>query len=441
MADTSRFDFCPLCGALARDGVCQSCGHVNQEIVREIEEARKAAVQQANGQPLNGQQAVPAYMQQANGQPLNGQQAVPAYMQQVNGQPVNGQQAVPAYAPPVYGQSSYPQQPCQMGYAPAVPAAQPQKKGKAAVAAVILFGVVLIAVVVLILAGIRLVQINEEEHESSFRTDYEKEEKLPEEDEHFSFPDETEADSGIEAPVADANYSFYKEDVTEQNWSEQGQDTENPYYSGPYNSLKRDLSYQIGFTETMYYSAAGNVVINIEYPQITSGNLPNQESINEALIYEYDYFTSLFNTKYKQYVTDEEDLFLFSSDAYVTYMDEKLLSVVFHEEVVIQLGYDSYSGINFYCLNFDLETGTLMENTEILRLNEAFAVDFRAREVEENGEEALTSYTDQEILEMLKDGDYLVLFYTPMGLEVGLNMDQRIVYVTYSDYESFLNTF
>lgn len=414
MADSSRFDFCPLCGALARDGVCQSCGHVNQEIVKEMEAAGKAAAQP-------GVQVQP------------GVQQVPSSVQQVQ----------PAYVQPVYGQPFYPQQPPQPGYIPAVPAAQPQKKGNAAVVVLILCAVVLIAVVGLILAGVRLAQKNAEEimQMNDFRTDYEREEKIPEED--FAFPDETAAEPDSKDPETgfDADYSFYQEDVTEQNWNEQGQDPENSYYSGPYNALRNDLSYQIGFTETMYYSADGNVMINIEYPQITTGNLPNQESINEALIFEYDYFTSLFNSEYKQYVTEEEDMFLLSSDAYVTYMDEKILSVVFHEEVVIRLGYNKYSGINFYCLNFDLETGTLLENTEILRLNEAFAVDFREREAEENGEEALTSYTDQEILQMLKDGDYLVLFYTPMGLEVGLNMDQRIVYVTYSDYESFLNAF
>ena len=42
---------------------------------------------------------------------------------------------------------------------------------------------------------------------------------------------------------------------------------------------------------------------------------------------------------------------------------------------------------------------------------------------------------------MLKDPAYLVVFYTPMGMEVGLNLGNRVVYVTYEDYEQFLNTF
>ena len=42
---------------------------------------------------------------------------------------------------------------------------------------------------------------------------------------------------------------------------------------------------------------------------------------------------------------------------------------------------------------------------------------------------------------MLKDEDTLVLFYTPMGLEVGLNLDGEIVYVTYEDYMDYRNIF
>ena len=82
-----------------------------------------------------------------------------------------------------------------------------------------------------------------------------------------------------------------------------------------------------------------------------------------------------------------------------------------------------------------------MENTEILHLDEAFAIDFRQREINENGDAALTHYTDQEILEMLRDPGQLVAFYTPYGMEVGLNLEDIIVYVMYDDYVHFLNSY
>ena len=540
MADSSRFDFCPKCGALSRDGVCQSCGYVNQDIIKEMEAARaQATVQQPYAHPVNtapmqsptGQAPVtqgqpmaqqpyaqapnvqppvvqqptpPAYMQQPYARPVNTPPAYmqqpyarpvntpPAYMQQPYARPVNTapMQAQP-YARPVnaaamqgpagqapvtqgqpmaqqpYAQAPNAQQPNMQapmyqsgygavppgqypGYAPAVPPAQPpKKKGGTAVAICILAGIVLVALVALILVGVSLLEKAKKEQDSrdAFRSDYERTEKMLEDD--FAAPEETkdpgetgtvgETQPDSTAPAGD--FSFYELDVTEQNRNESGQDPDIPYYSGPYNSLRDDLSYEITFIEAIYYATNLNASVDVEYPQIVSDDMENMDYINEALRYEFEYYRDYFSTEYKEYMTSEEDVFAYEVDSFVTYMDEKILSVVFYEKIALKLGYETYQGINFYCLNFNLETGTLLENTEVLRLDEDFAVDFRGREVEENGEEALTAYSDQEILRMLKDGTRLVLFYTPMGLEVGLNLDERIVYVTYDDYKNYLNDF
>ena len=606
MADSSRFDFCPKCGALSRDGVCQSCGYVNQDIIKEMEAARAQATvqqtpvqspagqvqtenqpavqmqtnaQQANvqasesqGQPEAAQPSVaqtqsdaqapnvqqpippaymqqpyarpvntapmqaqpmaqqpyaqapnvqqptpPAYMQQPYARPVNTapmqaqpmaqqpyaqapnakQPTPPAYMQQPYARPVNAapMQAQP-YARPVnvapmqgstgqtpvtqgqpmaqqpYAQAPNAQQPYAQapnvqppmyqsgygavppgqypGYAPAVPPAQPpKKKGGAAVAICILVGIVLVALVALILVGVSLLEKakKEQDRQDAFRSDYEREEKILEDD--FVAPEETK-DPGETGTIGETqpdstepagDFSFYELDVTEQNRNESGQDPDIPYYSGPYNSLRDDLSYEITFTEAIYYATNLNASVDVEYPQIVSDDMENMDYINEALRYEFEYYRDYFSTEYKEYMTSEEDVFACEVDSFVTYMDEKILSVVFYEKIALKLGYETYQGINFYCLNFNLEMGTLLENTEVLRLDEDFAVDFRRREVEENGEEALTAYSDQEILRMLKDGTRLVLFYTPMGLEVGLNLDERIVYVTYDDYKNYLNNF
>ena len=168
--------------------------------------------------------------------------------------------------------------------------------------------------------------------------------------------------------------------------------------------------------------------------------MPNKEYINRALHDDYDYFHNVFTEEFRPLMSDDS-VFYVEVDSHVTYMDEKILSVVFVENVYLNLENDPFTMINYYCMNFDLETGTYLDDTELLRFDEEFAVDFRRREAEENGEEALTGYSDQEILNMLKDASYLVVFYTPMGMEVGLNLGQRVVYVTYEDYERFLNTF
>ena len=97
--------------------------------------------------------------------------------------------------------------------------------------------------------------------------------------------------------------------------------------------------------------------------------------------------------------------------------------------------------IQYYCLNFDMTDGVVLNNTDILNLDLEFAVEFRRREILENGDEWLTDFTDQEILDLLRDLDHLVIFYTPMGMEVGLNLYEVVLYMTYSDYEKFLNLY
>lgn len=228
-------------------------------------------------------------------------------------------------------------------------------------------------------------------------------------------------------------------DTTETNRQEGGQDETLPYYSGPYNDLKDNLSYQITFLNTSCYTEEGNVYLSIEYPQIVSDRA-DEEKLNAELAYEYEYFRDF----YLENVADDlsaDGFFYFFSDAYVTYMDENVLSVVYSEKIRYLDGSDTFSDINFYCVNIDLTTGNILTNTDILALDDNFAVDFREREAEENGDEALTGYTDQEILAMLKDESTLVLFYTPMGMEVGVNLEGQIVYVTYEDYEKYLNVF
>ncbi|MGN1146916.1 MAG: hypothetical protein ACI4TB_00750, partial [Lachnospiraceae bacterium] len=331
-------------------------------------------------------------------------------------------------------------------YAP-IPPAQPsgKNKNKTTIVLCLILGIVLVLVVALILVSIGMLQktSNRGTGSGSVATDENRERK---EDMIEDFEEEYEEDSAVSEEGGSENfstsYSHYSYDVTEDNWEEEGQDESYPYYSGPYNALRDDLSYEISFTQEDYYSEqTDNVYIYVEYPQISSGEVEGREYINAALSYEYEYYLSLFKEKFKPLMKSEEDIFGCIVDSYVTYMDDKVLSVVFKENVFLCLQDDPLFVLNFYCVNFDLETGTLLENTDILHMDEAFAIDFREREREENGDGALTYYTDQEILEMLKDPGYLVMFYTPMGLEVGLNLDDVVVYVTYEDYEEYLNSF
>ena len=511
MEGNSRFDFCPKCGALARDGVCTSCGYQNPEVTGNKQqtdgEEQYAQEQQAvlNGmhpQQEAGGMAPPQMQQEASGMvPPQSQQAsagmvqpqmqqtaggmVPPQMQQTAGgmvppqmqqsvggmappqmqQPSAGmvppqmqqasagmappqmqqeatgmtrpqQQGIPGMGQPQYGQG----QPYPGSYQPymqAVPMAKPvKKKSRTTLAVFLILGFVLLALVALILAGVYAIQ--KRDGKQDIVSDGRQQGWASESEEEDGQADENEEGTSSSSP----SFSHFSSDVTQEKWDGEGQDEAYSYYTGPYNALRDDLSYELKFTRDTYSSQnSSNVFLQADYPQITTTDYPYREYINAALYYEYRYFMNFFKEDFKPRMRSDDDIFSCEIESYVTYMDEKTLSVVFKESIYLELENDPFSVFSLYCMNFDLETGNLIKNAEVLHVDDDFVTDFRQREIFENGDEALTDYSDQEIKEMLESDDTLVLFYTPMGLEVGLNLPGRIVYVTYEDYEQFLNSY
>lgn len=211
---------------------------------------------------------------------------------------------------------------------------------------------------------------------------------------------------------------------------------EGKYYTGPYDDIRTDLSYSVEM-QLLEFEPEGQegVYVGVLYPEIT-GDIKNVEYLNQVLEYEYDYFVEYYLEECDEYMEDG-DIYFCSSEGFVTYMDEDVMSVVF-KEIVMQ---NDFYAINYYCVNINIKDGLVMDNTEILDIDMDFAVDFRTREVLENGDVYLTNYTDEEILELLQNPNTLAIFYTPMGMEVGLNMVEQVIYVTYADYEKYIKDY
>lgn len=347
------------------------------------------------------------------------------------------------YAGPQSGQVQQP----YGSYTPAVP---PETTGgKTNKGTVILLcvalGFVLLAVIILILVGLYKLQDNgkgdarqdrDRDKETSEEYTEESQESNPRDDDHGVVENEGN-------PAYGYTYQYSSSDETAVNWSEEGQDDSLPYYSGPYNALRNDLSYEISFANESYYAldTGVQILISIEYPQIVSEDIPYVDRINADLRQEYEFYYETFEDSFKPLVRSTEDTYYVVIDSYVTYMDEDILSIVYKESVYLSLQNDPFQDLSFYCINIDLHTGEMMENTEILHVDEAFVATLRDRELIENESRVLGDFSDEEIIEMLMDEGYLVLFYTPMGMEVGLNLGERVIYFMYDDYQQFLNTF
>lgn len=430
MSDTGRFEFCPKCGALTRDGQCQSCGYRASSREETPEEIRGQYSGALPGQGENpGAESV---QEQTAGQMQ--EQAAGQTQEQTAWQAQNQAAWQGAYQYPYQDpgpnpyqssyQNMYPN--LYQGMYPLSPAgAAPQKKNGGMVAGVA-------AVAALLVIAVFVVSF------AAFYSLGRGDAKDPRDYSWFVGDDKVDRDKDREK---DRDAGQDREDPSEETHSpeqtvpEPGL-SEGEYYGELYSAMRDDLQYRINM-ETGYFAPREyeNVEVSIDYPQI-AGDVDNLEYLNEILEYEYQYYLDYFADEYEPDM-DPDSYYICRAECYITYMDEDVMSVVFREELAL----DWFSAINFYCLNFNMKDGVLMNNTEMLNMDQSFAIDFRNREVMENGDNWLTDYSDQEILQMLRDPDYLVIFYTPMGMVVGLNMQEVVIYVTYSDYEKYLGSY
>lgn len=216
-------------------------------------------------------------------------------------------------------------------------------------------------------------------------------------------------------------------------------DADDDRYYSLHNEIRNDLPYSVEMEEYEYETTYENVDIRVIYPIVKGKDIPNLDKINSTIKDEVDFITEYFEDEYQDYMSDDSDYFTGVSTGYVAYMDEDKLSIVFDENISSRY----FSDVFLYSLNIDMENGIILDNESLLSIDDDFSVDFRKRSKIQNSE-ASTDYlammTDQEITKHFKSSD-IIVFYTPMGMEIGFNFDQGWVTVTYQDYEKYLKVF
>ena len=225
----------------------------------------------------------------------------------------------------------------------------------------------------------------------------------------------------------DDYWEEYEDDYVDEDGYVPNEDDK--YYVTLADSIRDDLSYSVEKHEYTFFDDDDNVDIYVEYVTVEGGSLASEDKINEALEEGAMYYAKEFGSE------DATDIMIYV-ESYVTYMDEDTLSVVVSEEVL--WGYDGQ--VDLYCMNFALTTGALLYNTNLIDASEELAEDFRDMSDYQNGYiEYLDEISDDEIQEYFSDEDTLILFYTPVGLEVGFNYPNGWVTATLKDYKQYLS--
>lgn len=228
-------------------------------------------------------------------------------------------------------------------------------------------------------------------------------------------------------------------DDPEDHWAvkpddEENSSRDNDEYYDFHNEIKSDLSYRIEVKEfTKYAETNANSVMTGNYPVVLCEDQKKADRINAAIKKELEVVFNHVNSIGENMGSDE--YFIFDMESYVTYMEEDILSVIYVEYAFLdEETYESY----VVSVNIDMESGMEMTNSQILKIDDEFSIDFRKRSERQNGEsETMDYYSDQEITDLMNDDSTLIIFYTPLGMEVGFNYYYGWVTVTYPDYEKY----
>lgn len=207
------------------------------------------------------------------------------------------------------------------------------------------------------------------------------------------------------------------------------------YYEKLKDAIRYDLDYSVSWKSYDYETGYDNVMIYASYPVLEGDNIPNLEHINEKIFDEVEFWVESFEEYESEEYFEQNDSFSMDIFAYVTYMDEEKISIVFSE-----YGYaDYYYMAYLYSINVDVQNGVILENSSIMNMDDDFAVEFRKRNKEQNDASGyIDELSDQEIVEYLNSPSLGVVFYTPLGMEVGINVDDGWYTVTFKDYERYL---
>ena len=383
MNDNIYYDFCPKCGALMREGVCQSCEFtVKHNAVSDVPD-----------------------------------------MGMYNDSVTVSNIGIPNPVP------------------------QPPKKSKTGlIVGLIIGGVVLISVIAIVLVvgiyiAVNAVTVSEKnsnavikENENSFYGYDDKDEVTENDTNDFS--------NEIKEPIGSAGQQW--SDIWDEQSPEDGRidldgdgigDLEfelgeeglnAEYYPLITDYIRYDLEYSVYFME---YSNADDSVKCV-YPQL-KGNKKSIAYINQFL---YNFADET------EEVAKNNDCSA-KSDAYVTYMDENVISIVFIELYTKQ---DNSNFEYIYCYTFDMSGDEYkLVEFELTDTSDLFIGELQTRCLEQSTSDAeylFGGYTKDEIRdEILASEHGLVAFYTPLGMELGLNYGGYWCCATFKDYADYIH--
>ena len=165
----------------------------------------------------------------------------------------------------------------------------------------------------------------------------------------------------------------------------------------------------------------------------------NEALRNQAISELYEFVSKNKNTN-----SDETFNYTLYTDSVVTFNNDEVISIGFSTT-----SYENNYIENFYVhgINIDVKNGGVIDNTAILDFRGDFAEFFVERSNIQNSYVDAINYSPYEdTAKVFQDDDALIMLFTPLGIEVGINYryhyDYGWVTVTINDFdEYFMNQY
>ncbi len=412
----NTYDFCPKCGAVVRNGVCTSCGAVLGE-TEAMNKTEEEGMENAGG--ILEEEA-------AKNQTMDWQfEKTSAENAQIQH---NGMQP---------GANNY--------YGGQAPAGYSNTGGKknTAIWIGVLSATFLVVIILVVYIAFEIGRLSKGNFMANIKNSIE--EAFRETEEEREYPVDGEADEDYWDQYEKEQAFPYDKNFKDERKNYDASQITGPYYEEFVNCIDESVSYKVNREFFEKVEEEHGVCIQISYIQL-EGDIPNLEAINEKIKEESMALADSYMEEedYYQAILNEYDSMTFcvKVESFVTVNDEESISIALDERCELG-GYSSL--IKMYGINVNLKTGTILDNTEILNTNEEFVKDFVKRSNGQNGKNsvAIDGISDMEKLQLFRDEESLILFYTPIGLEVGYNYSGVEGYtgwitVSLQDYEQYL---
>lgn len=190
-----------------------------------------------------------------------------------------------------------------------------------------------------------------------------------------------------------------------------------PYYEPIQDSIEYAKNYDIERRIVKYESDVNGILVNMycAYYQIISDDEDFSE-VNDTLRNQSLMYVNNFINDYSANLTDYSyDIFI---DSFVTYNDEDIVSVLY--DITSYNERNELDEILLFSVNVDVKNCAVMDNTKIVNIDKDFADFFVDRCTAQMGSHVyVNNLSNEEIQYMLTNEDTLIVYFSPLGLEIG----------------------